>query len=164
MAFVGGVGFFYGPVIGAVLITVLQIAVAGLTKAWLFYFGVFFLVMVLYAPGGLASLLVMHKRLWQARMMGWLLPSYLLAAVPGLILFGGTIVMVEMAYALLGGAELGGSEVKVFGFVVDASSGLAWAAAAIVAGLGMLLLKRALREVSYQWNNVHAALTRGMTA
>lgn len=164
MAFVGGVGFFYGPVIGAVLITVLQIAVAGFTKAWLFYFGVFFLVMVLYAPGGLASLLVMHKRLWQARMMGWLLPSYLLAAIPGLIVFGGTVMLVEMTYAVLGGAELGGGEVKVFGFVVDPSSGLAWAAAAIIAGLGILLLKRALREVSYQWNNVHAALTRGASA
>jgi branched-chain amino acid transport system permease protein len=164
MAFVGGVGFFYGPVIGAVLITVLQIAVAGFTKAWLFYFGVFFLFMVLYAPGGLASLLVMHKRLWQARMMGWLLPSYLLAAVPGLILLGGTVMLVEMTYALLGGAELGGGEVKVFGFVVDPSSGLAWAAAAILAGLGILLLKRALREVSYQWNNVHAALSKGTTA
>ncbi len=163
MAFVGGVGFFYGPVIGAVLITVLQIAVAGFTKAWLFYFGVFFLFMVLYAPGGLASLLVMHKRLWQARMMGWLLPSYLLAAIPGLIVFGGTVMLVEMTYAVLGGAELGG-EVKVFGFVVDPSSGLAWAAAAIIAGLGILLLKRALREVSYQWNNVHAALTRGASA
>ncbi|MFZ5509567.1 MAG: branched-chain amino acid ABC transporter permease [Pseudomonadota bacterium] len=164
MAFVGGVGFFYGPVIGAVLITVLQIAVAGFTKAWLFYFGVFFLFMVLYAPGGLASLLVMHKRLWQARMMGWLLPSYLLAAIPGLIVFGGTVMLVEMTYAVLGGAELGGGEVKVFGFVVDPSSGLAWAAAAIIAGLGILLLKRALREVSYQWNNVHAALTRGASA
>ena len=57
MAFVGGVGYFFGPILGALLITVLQMAVSSLTAAWLFYFGLLFLVVVLYAPGGIAGIL-----------------------------------------------------------------------------------------------------------
>ena len=32
------------------------------TKAWLLYFGLFFLVMVMFAPGGIASLIMMQLR------------------------------------------------------------------------------------------------------
>ena len=44
MAFIGGVGHFFGPIIGAVLVTFLQSALSSYTQAWLLYFGLFFLV------------------------------------------------------------------------------------------------------------------------
>ena len=82
MAFVGGIGQFYGPIIGAALITVLQIAVSSVTQAWMLYFGVFFVVMVLYAPGGIASIIVSHERVWHAGLLRRLVPAYLVGGGP----------------------------------------------------------------------------------
>jgi MFS family permease len=76
IAFVGGIGFFYGPIIGAILVTVMQIVIGGMTHAWLLYFGLFFLFMVLVAPGGIASLIVVQRALWQAGLLGRMLPHY----------------------------------------------------------------------------------------
>ena len=60
-------GFFFGPIIGAVLVTCLQSCCSDVTKAWQLYLGLVFIVMVMYAPGGIASLIMMHGPLWRAR-------------------------------------------------------------------------------------------------
>jgi branched-chain amino acid transport system permease protein len=61
--FLGGATFFFGPIIGAVLMVVALVLLSELTKAWLLYLGIVFLFMVMYAPGGIASLLMMNLRL-----------------------------------------------------------------------------------------------------
>ncbi len=48
--FIGGAGFFFGPILGSIVFFVMVIAVGAMTKAWLFYLGLLFLIMVLYAP------------------------------------------------------------------------------------------------------------------
>ena len=63
MAYIGGIAFFIGPIIGAVLMTVLQISLSDYTGAWLLYVGLMFIVVVMYAPWGLAGLLLMHQPL-----------------------------------------------------------------------------------------------------
>jgi branched-chain amino acid transport system permease protein len=164
MTFVGGVGLFYGPIIGAILITVMQIVIGGMSQAWLFYFGLFFLFMVLYAPGGIASIVTLHMRLWRARLLGWLAPAYLLAAVPVAVFGGGLIAVVEMAYALLEHAEAGAAPLRLFGLELDAAGAVSWIGAAATLAAGFALLKLAGRQVAYQWHNVHAALHRGTQA
>ena len=52
MTYIGGVGGFAGPIIGAILIVLLQSGVSLLSNAWLVYVGVLFIVMVTFAPGG----------------------------------------------------------------------------------------------------------------
>lgn len=73
--FIGGVGFFFGPMIGAVLGVFLTVMLSDLTKAWQLYLGVFFILIVMYAPGGVASIIMMNlrvakfglfKRVWPA--------------------------------------------------------------------------------------------------
>lgn len=148
MAFVGGIGFFYGPIIGAVLISVLGIAVAGVTKAWLFYFGLFFLIMVLYAPGGIASLLAMHKRLWNAGQLTKLVPAYALVAIPLLITFGGMVGLVEMAYHHAESVE---EPLKLFGSEIDVLSGATWLTVVLVLAAGLILLRLTWPRVSEAW-------------
>ena len=63
MTFVGGIGHFAGPIIGAVLITFLQISLSDVTKAWMLYFGLLFIVVVMFCPGGIAGLLALHRPL-----------------------------------------------------------------------------------------------------
>src|SRR5204862_4117082 len=47
--FLGGATFFFGPIIGAVLMVLAQVLLSEFTKAWLLYLGLVFLFMVMYA-------------------------------------------------------------------------------------------------------------------
>ena len=60
--FLGGATFFFGPMIGAVLLVLASVLLSEVTKAWLLYLGLIFLFMVMYAPGGIASLIMMNVR------------------------------------------------------------------------------------------------------
>jgi branched-chain amino acid transport system permease protein len=148
MAFVGGVGAFFGPILGAALITVLQIVVAGATEAWPFYFGIIFLLVVLYAPGGIAGILVEQMKLWRSGELRRLLPSYLLAAVPAVILVGAVVFLVEMSYALVNSSKTGSSEVRVLGLSLDAGRALTWIGGAAAFAVGIALLRAAARKIA----------------
>ena len=148
MAFVGGVGAFFGPVLGAALITVLQIVVGGATEAWPFYFGIIFLLVVLYAPGGIAGILLEQMKLWRSGELRRLWPSYLLAAVPAVILVGAVVFLVEMSYALVNSSKTGSSEVRVFGLGLDAGRALTWIGGAAAFAVGIALLRAAARKIS----------------
>ena len=60
--FLGGATFFFGPIIGGILMVLAFVLLSELTKAWLLYLGLLFLFMVMYAPGGIASLIMMNLR------------------------------------------------------------------------------------------------------
>src|SRR5699024_5322247 len=98
MTFIGGTGYFLGPVLGAVLITYLSSELSSITDAWLLYFGLLFVLMVMYAPFGLAGILMLHRPVWRAGRAGRLVVPYLIAALPALLLFFGAVGLIEMAY------------------------------------------------------------------
>jgi branched-chain amino acid transport system permease protein len=148
MAFVGGIGAFFGPILGAALITVLQIVVAGATEAWPVYFGLIFLLVVLYAPGGIAGILLEQMKLWRTGELRRLWPSYLLALVPAVILAGAVIFLVEMSYALVNSATTGSSEVRVLGLRLDAGRALTWIAGAVALAVGVALLRAAAKRIA----------------
>ncbi|MDE2617583.1 MAG: branched-chain amino acid ABC transporter permease, partial [Burkholderiales bacterium] len=50
--FLGGATFFFGPIIGGVLMVLASVLLSEITKAWLLYLGLIFVFMVMYAPGG----------------------------------------------------------------------------------------------------------------
>jgi branched-chain amino acid transport system permease protein len=68
--FLGGATFFFGPIIGAVLMVLASVLLSELTKAWLLYLGLVFLFMVMYAPGGVASLIMMNVRVARSASCG----------------------------------------------------------------------------------------------
>ena len=157
MTFIGGIGSFYGPIIGAILVTFLQVALSGYTKAWLLYFGLFFLIMVMYAPGGLASLIELHRPAWKASLMRKLTPSYALAAIAGLIALAGLIGLVEIIYNIKTAAGAG-TEMSLLGIKFDASNTLP---RVICAGLligGLLLLRAVAPRVRTSWDDITLAL------
>ena len=98
--FIGGVPFFFGPIVGAIVFVFFVVALSGFTKAWLLYLGLFFVLMVLYAPGGLASLILMQFQVIRAGRWRELLVPYALAALAGLLALAGVIGLVEMVYRL----------------------------------------------------------------
>ena len=59
--FLGGATFFFGPVLGGVLMVLAFVLLSEITKAWLLYLGLIFLFMVVYAPGGFAALIMTNN-------------------------------------------------------------------------------------------------------
>ena len=157
MAFVGGVGHFFGPIIGAALVSFLQSALSTYTKAWLLYFGLFFMAMILFAPGGIASLIARHGPPLRHRLLGRLLPSYLLAGLALAVLLAGFVGLVEMTYHLESGEELGAT-FSLFGLPVEAGAARPWVLAAGVFVVGLALFLPALRLVRRAWAGVNTAL------
>ncbi|MDP1611497.1 MAG: branched-chain amino acid ABC transporter permease [Sulfuritalea sp.] len=160
MTFVGGIGFFFGPIIGAILITVMQIVIGGMTHAWLLYFGLFFLFMVLVAPGGIASVIAVQRNLWLGGLFGRMLPHYLATALPVLILLAGLVGLVELSYALLAGEGVGAGDTatRVMTMDLHLNTPGPWLAAAGTTALGLALTRWIGGRARVAWNAALATL------
>ncbi|MEJ8848406.1 branched-chain amino acid ABC transporter permease [Variovorax rhizosphaerae] len=148
--FLGGATFFFGPIIGAVLLVLASVLLSELTKAWLLYLGLVFLLMVMFAPGGVASLIMMNLRVAK---FGRFKPFWSLYA--GLIVTGGLLVvgaaaLVEMVYHIQLNAALG-PEVRFAGLTLDTSSMGSWLGAAAVALVGLALMEIVRRKFARAW-------------
>lgn len=95
--FIGGTGFFFGPIIGAVIGVLFSVLLSTYTKAWQFYLGAFFIAIVMFAPGGVAQLLVSGSAILRG---GWrqLWKQLLAISVFAALLLAGCIGLVEMWY------------------------------------------------------------------
>ena len=147
MAYIGGVAFFIGPIIGAVLMTLLQISLSDYTGAWQLYVGVMFVLVVMYAPWGLGGLVLMHGPLLSAGTFRRVLPAYGLVALPSLMLFVGGVLLVETSHHLLVKATEGPA-MRLLWVDYQANSPLVWLAIAVLLGVGGVLLKRLAPQVS----------------
>jgi branched-chain amino acid transport system permease protein len=150
MAFIGGIGHFWGPIIGAVLITLLQSALSNYTQAWLLYFGLFFLVIIMFSPGGIANLVTLHKPVWHARLLGRLAPSYALGAATGAVMMFGFFALIEMIYHHEA-KEAATKAFSYFGITLDPSTSGSWLVMLAVFGIGVAMFYGATRLVRRAW-------------
>jgi branched-chain amino acid transport system permease protein len=142
MAYIGGAGMFAGPVIGAVLITALEKIITDVSHAWPLYLGLFFMIVVMFSPGGIAGLLGIHERIWNVdwRLLGDLVRPYLLAIGSSIIAALGAICIVELTHALTTREEVD-SELSLFGIHTDAETILPWIIAFAILILGIWLCR-----------------------
>ena len=159
MAFIGGVGHFWGPIIGAVLVTLLQSALSNYTQAWLLYFGLFFLVIIMFSPGGIANLVTLHKPAWKARLLPRLLPSYAAAAVAGSVMMLGFFALIEMIYHYEA-KESVDKAFSFFGVELDPSKASAWIGTLVVFAIGIALFYGARKVVRRAWENLTPELQK----
>ena len=107
MVYIGGVGFFIGPVVGAVLLTLLQTVLSNYTEIWQLYVGILFVLTVMYLPAGLTGLMMMHGTALRSGRLGLLVRPYLIAAVPLAAFLSAAVVLLEMLHrANAGGATM----------------------------------------------------------
>ncbi len=151
--FLGGATFFFGPIIGAGLLVLALILLSELSMAWLLYVGLIFLFMVMYAPGGLASLLMMNLRVASFGKLRQLWPAYLALAVTALATLMGAASMVEMLYHLQLNAAVG-PELKFMGLTLNATQSGTWIGSALVFLVGLGLFELARRKFRRQWSRV----------
>ena len=150
--FLGGATFFFGPIIGAVLMVLAFVLLSEFTKAWLLYLGLIFLLMVMYAPGGIASLIMINVRVASYGRLKRLLPSYLMLAITGLLVLIGAAAMVEMVSHLQLNAALG-SELHFMGLALDAKGVGSWGGSLAVMVVGIVLFEIARRRFALLWSD-----------
>ena len=91
-----GVGFFLGPIFGAILFTLLQTVIGLQTDLWALYTGIVFILMVMFLPTGLTGLFAMHLIPLQLGRFGILIKPYSKIFIPGLVFLLGTIALIEL--------------------------------------------------------------------
>jgi branched-chain amino acid transport system permease protein len=142
MTYIGGIGYFVGPVLGAVIFTFLQSMLSDYTGIWLLYLGLLFLATVLFVPMGLAGVLMMHAPAWRARRLGRLVVPYALVTIAAILAAGGVIGLLEMIHFLVT-APAAAMTKRVFWTVVAVRTPVPWLAFAAVLAAGALALRRA---------------------
>ena len=151
--FLGGATFFFGPIIGAVLLVLASVLLSELSKAWLLYLGLVFLFMVMYAPGGIASLIMMNLRLAKFGKLRGLWPSYLALGGTALVAVLGAAAMVEMTYHLQLNAALGPA-LNFLGATLQANAVGSWFGAGLVLVTGLGLFELCRRQFVRQWGAI----------
>jgi branched-chain amino acid transport system permease protein len=148
--FLGGAIFFFGPIIGAILMVLALVLLSELTQAWLLYLGLVFTFMVMYAPGGISSLVMMNLRVASFGKLRPLVGSYLALAGTGLVILAGSGAMIEMVYHLQLNQAVG-PELKFMGASLNAKSVDSWFGAAFVLVVGVALFELVRRQFVREW-------------
>lgn len=144
--FLGGSRVFYGPILGAVLMVVASVLLSGWTKAWLLYLGLLFLVVVMYAPGGIGGLVEEQRKLLRAGKLGRYGLAYPLLAASSLALFAGVSALIEMIYHVQLDAALT-PELTFFGLRLNTLAVSSWVGALVVLAAGAASFALARRYV-----------------
>jgi branched-chain amino acid transport system permease protein len=151
--FLGGSTFFFGPILGAILMVLAFVLLSEFTKAWLLYLGLIFMLMVMYAPGGIASLIMMNVRVASFGRLRTLWTNYLALAATGLLLLLGASTMIEMVYHLqLNVAQ--GDGLQFLGIPLQARGLSSWLGAALVMLTGIGLFEIARRRFKLKWGAI----------
>ncbi len=160
--FIGGIGTFIGPVVGAVLVSYLQVMLSDITEVWQLYFGLMFIAVVMYAPGGLAGLVLMHAPLARAGALAKVVPSYLLALVPAALAFVGLVMLIEMTVHLAV-RHSEGPAMKLFGVGFRSDSLMAWGLMLVLLIAAAALFRLIAPRMSAGWDAARAvARERGI--
>ena len=159
--FLGGATFFFGPIIGAILMVLAFVLLSEFTQAWLLYLGLVFLFMVMYAPGGIASLIMMNLRVAAFGKLRQLWVSYLAMLVTVLVLLVGAGAMIEMVYHLQLSTSLG-SKLQFLGVTLDAKGLNSWFGAAFVMLTGLGLFEVTRRQFLVEWGDIQEYIEKEM--
>ncbi|MGJ5198490.1 branched-chain amino acid ABC transporter permease [Bradyrhizobium sp. HKCCYLRH1030] len=145
--FIGGTAYFFGPILGAILVTYLQLGLTSLTSVWQLYFGIIFIGIVMFSPGGIAGLLMMHRPLVRAGTLGMVIPSYLVAVVPTAALAYGVILTIETV-----ARYSGGDAINLFGVAFNPQSPATWGVAAILVVAGFFVARSTWQRIAGAWD------------
>jgi branched-chain amino acid transport system permease protein len=157
--FLGGATFFFGPIIGGVLMVLAFVLLSEFTKAWLLYLGLVFLFMVMYAPGGVASLIMMNLRVASFGMLRRIWASYLALFGTAMVILVGAGAMIEMVYHLQLNAAIG-PELTFIGMDLNAKGLNSWFGCAFVTLTGLGLFELTRRQFLHDWSEIQVDIEK----
>ena len=174
-SFIGGTMLFLGPALGAAALTLFAFLVSDATRSWLLYQGVLFVLVMLYAPNGLAGVIAWHVRRWAQVDWRELAPPYLLLGVSALLVGGAFVFVVETMHHLFSGEyqaarrEAGGDfpPFHLFGrgwFPLDPRTWVVPLALAVAGAFGVLRSQRLIRLALHRQTETLGRLTPALTS
>jgi branched-chain amino acid transport system permease protein len=157
--FLGGALFFFGPIIGAVMAVLAFVLLSEITKAWLLYLGFVFLVMVMFAPGGISSIIMMNMRVAAFGKWRRLAMSYAGLILTTVVWLVGGAAIVEMIYHVQ--LEAGsGDTVKFMGQVLNTKDLNVWLGAAALLAVGGALFELVRRRFKEKWGAIQEEIEK----
>jgi branched-chain amino acid transport system permease protein len=149
MAYIGGLGYFIGPIIGAVVLTLMNSLLSNYSELWMLYLGIMFLLTVMYLPRGFAGFIMMHQIAWIRGNIKLLIKPYIITAIPALLFTLCAIALIEMSHI----------EDEVFhylGLELNPASPITWIVILAVAGGAFYAIKRSLVQLNDAWETANA--------
>ena len=157
--FLGGATFFFGPIIGGILMVLAFVLLSEFTKAWLLYLGLLFLFMVMYAPGGIASLIMMNLRVASFGKLKQIWVSYLGLFVTSLVTLVGAGAMIEMIYHLQLNSTLGDTLIFM-GVTLNANGVDSWFGSLFIMLTGLGLFEAVRRQFLIEWGDIQVEIEK----
>ena len=156
VTFLGGVGFFFGPILGAIVFTLVQTVLSLETELWAFYAGTLFVATVMFFPGGLAGLIMMHVPAFRLGKAKLLIVPYLKTLLPALIGTLGLAGLVELMFHYRHAAT-GDDEMTIFWTTFNSHNVLPWVVLIAIAAIGLGIARRTAPALRDAWNEANTA-------
>lgn len=154
VTFLGGVGFFIGPIIGAIVFTLLQTVLSLHTEIWALYVGILFVATVMFFPFGLTGLLALHVMPWKLGKIGYLVKPYAKMAVPTLAFILSTAAVLEILFHARH-AGRGDNEMTIYWWLTfDSHSPLPMTIGLVIAGVSAYALVKLAPGLKAAWDEV----------
>jgi len=151
MAYIGGLGYFIGPIIGAVVLTLMNSLLSNYTELWMLYLGIMFLLTVMFLPRGFAGFIMMHQLTWIRGNMKMLIKPYIITGIPAVLFAVCVIALIEMSH----------TEDEVFhylGLELNPASPITWIVLLGIAGGAFYAVKRSVLQLNNAWETANAIL------
>lgn len=148
MAYIGGLGYFIGPIIGAVLLTLMNSLLSNYTELWMLYLGILFLLTVMFLPRGFAGFIMMHQVAWIRGNLRGLVKPYITTGIPAILFMLSCVALLELAHA-------GEESLHYFGLTLEPSSAMSWIGIVIVALSSLYATKRSLPQLRSAWDTAN---------
>lgn len=145
MAYIGGLGYFIGPIIGAVLLTLMNSLLSNYTELWMLYLGILFLLTVMFLPRGFAGFIMMHQIAFIRGNLRGLIKPYLITGIPAVIFLFACIALIELARA-------GESSLNYLGLTLETGNAMSWIGILVIAIASLYATKRSLPQLKSAWD------------
>ncbi|MDQ2093688.1 branched-chain amino acid ABC transporter permease [Rhodalgimonas zhirmunskyi] len=151
VTFLGGVGFFVGPIVGAIVFTLLQTVLGLYTELWGLYLGILFLATVMFFPFGLTGLIAMHIAPWKMGKIGHLVVPYAMLFFPAVLAILSGAAFMEILFHIRE-AGVGDSEMSLYGITFDSHAIWPMATAIVVFVVSVFIINRLSARVKAAWD------------
>ena len=152
MAYIGGVGSFLGPIIGAISLTYLDTVLSDITEAWVLYFGMIFVIVIAFAPQGIAGIILMHEPILRIKpsLLKKLIAPYSIFLLSVCILIVGFTSLIELIHSLRSSHET----IKIYWISVDSQNVFVWLLYLFILVIGIISCNKTFKKTKEIWNYV----------
>ena len=152
MAYIGGIGNFLGPILGAISLTYLDTMLSDITEAWVLYYGIIFVLVIAFAPQGISGIIMVHEPIIRNNpsLLKKLVFPYTIFLVSIIILTIGFTSIIELIHSLKSSKD----SLKVYWLNINNNNIFIWMLSSLIFISGILLTKKCFRLVKEKWNDV----------